>query len=352
MRGRDMIHIDGSQGEGGGQILRSSLALSMVTGTPLRISKIRAGRPKPGLLRQHLTCVQAAAAISSATVTGAALASQDVTFTPGPVKGGTYHFPIGTAGGTMLVLQAILPALLRADTPSTISVEGGTHNVAAPPFEFFERALLPIVNAAMGDADPGVVVRLERHGFYPAGGGRVVVEIAPATKVAPVERLTRGERVAAKALAIVSQLSRSIAEREVAVLRERLGIAEEDTRAECVPKPVGPGNMAVVELKYEHITEVFSACGSLGVSAEAVARNLAEEVRAYIAAGHPVGPHLADQVMVPLAVLAGGRFATGALTPHATTNMAVIRAFGGKVDMESGDEKSGGVVRVEALSRA
>lgn len=337
---KNHIHIDGSQGEGGGQILRSSLALSMVTGRAFRISRIRAGRAKPGLLRQHLTCVNAAAAISSAEVTGAALGSQDVTFVPGPIRGGAYHFPIGSAGGTMLVVQAILPALMRAGEESTITVEGGTHNKAAPPFEFAVQALLPVLR----EAGARVELRLERHGFYPAGGGRVVLEVKPTGEARAVERLRRGARVSARATGLVSQLSRNIAEREMAVLRQRLGLEEGETCVVSVPEPVGPGNAVSVQMQFEHITEVFSACGEVGKSAEVVAREVADEARAYLAAGHPVGSHLADQLMVPLAVLGGGRFATGPLSPHSTTNMEVIRAFGGTIEYESE-----GVVRVGSM---
>jgi len=319
------IHIDGSQGEGGGQILRSSLALSMVTGKPFRISRIRAGRAKPGLLRQHLTGVNAAAAISGAKVTGASLGSTDLTFEPsGVIKGGVYHFPIGSAGGTMLVVQAILPALLRADGPSSVVIEGGTHNVASPPFEFVERTLIPVLNLA----GARVTARLERHGFYPAGGGRVVLAVEPAGEARPLSLLTRGERKSIHATAIVSQISRAVAEREIAVLCERLGIDAANATVASVPEPRGPGNAALVELRYDHITEVFCAFGELGKGAEVVARELADEVRAYIGAQHPVGEHLADQLMVPLAVLAGGRFATGSLSSHARTNMDVLDAFG------------------------
>jgi RNA 3'-terminal phosphate cyclase (ATP) len=319
------IHIDGSQGEGGGQILRSSLALSMVTKKPFRISRIRAGRAKPGLLRQHLTGVNAAAAICGARVEGASLGSQELAFTPSDtIKGGAYHFPIGSAGGTMLVVQAILPALLRADGPSTVIIEGGTHNVAAPPFEFVERTLIPTLNLA----GACITARLERHGFYPAGGGRIVLSVEPTKDARPLSLLTRGERVSIHANAIVSQLSRSIAEREVAVLCERLGIDAANATVTSVPEPRGPGNAALVELRYDHITEVFCAFGELGKGAEVVARELADDVRQYIAETHPVGEHLADQLMVPLAVLAGGRYATGPLSPHARTNMDVLQSFG------------------------
>jgi len=319
------IHIDGSQGEGGGQILRSSLALSMVTKKPFRISRIRAGRAKPGLLRQHLTGVNAAATISGAKVTGASLGSTELTFEPsGTIKGSAYHFPIGSAGGTMLVVQAILPALLHADGPSSVIIEGGTHNTAAPSFEFVERTLIPVLNLA----GARISIRLERHGFYPAGGGRVVLAVEPVSEARPLSLLTRGERQSIHATAIVSQLSRAIAEREIAVLCERLGIDAANTTITSVPEAKGPGNAALVELRYEQCTEVFCAFGELGKGAEVVARELADDVRAYIAATHPVGEHLADQLMVPLAVLAGGRFATGSLSSHARTNLDVLDSFG------------------------
>ena len=177
--------IDGSLGEGGGQILRTSLALSMLTGTPFRLTNIRAGRAKPGLLRQHLTGVEAAAAICSARTRGAELHSQDLTFEPHKVRAGDYRFSIGTAGSTTLVLQAVLPALLTASGSSTLELEGGTHNPAAPPFDFLSEAFLPLIER-MG---PKVTATLKRHGFFPAGGGRLVVRIEPVTKLQPLELL-------------------------------------------------------------------------------------------------------------------------------------------------------------------
>src|SRR5690349_406818 len=158
-----MILIDGSSGEGGGQILRSALALSILTRTPFKMERIRAGRDKPGLLRQHLTAVNAAQEVSSADVTGAELGSRDLTFKPRTVQGGDRSFSIGSAGSTTLVLQTILPALLRASGPSTITIEGGTHNPAAPPFEFLARAYLPLL-ARMGAK---VELTLDQPGFFP-----------------------------------------------------------------------------------------------------------------------------------------------------------------------------------------
>jgi RNA 3'-terminal phosphate cyclase (ATP) len=336
-----MIHIDGSQGEGGGQILRSSLALSMATGRPFRISNIRAGREKPGLKRQHLTCVRAAATICCAEVTGDAVGSMEVTFTPGPVTAGAYHFPIGTAGSTTMVLQAVLPALLRAGYPSRITVEGGTYNKAAPPYDFFARVLTPILNGL----GPTVSARLERAGFYPAGGGRLVVEVHPTPTPRRLSLLERGRAVGHSATALVSKLPGSIAQRELAVVRDRLGLREDQTRVHHITEAIGPGNALCIEMAYEHVTELFSSVGELGRSSEAVAREAADEAREYIASERPVGPHLADQLMVPLALLAGGEYATGPLTDHSTTNIRTIGAFGGEVVADAD-----GVVRVYSLS--
>lgn len=262
---------------------------------------------------------------------------------PGAIRAGRYRFAIGTAGGTMLVLQAVLPALLIADGPSRVTVEGGTHNTHAPPFEFFERALVPLINRTGATA----AARLEKHGFYPASGGRVVVDVTPAPKgeAKPLDVLERGPRLGAMATAITSKLTRAIAEREVDVLRDRLALAENETTVHEVTGAASPGNVVLAELRYEQVTEVFSAIGELGKSAESVARRVSDEVRAYIGSQRPIGPHLADQLMVPLAVLAGGRYATGELTDHSKTNMATLTAFGGLVEAQAD-----GVLAVRALS--
>jgi RNA 3'-terminal phosphate cyclase (ATP) len=327
-----MIEIDGSLGEGGGQILRTSLALSMATGTPLRMSRIRAGRPRPGLMRQHLTCVLAAAQICGAQVEGAAVGSQAIEFVPGPVRAGSYEFQIGSAGGTMLVLQAILPALLRADGPSRIAVEGGTHNLAAPPYEFFERALVPLLRRT----GARIECTLERHGFYPTGGGRVVVEVVPPAQPVPLELRARGDRVATRATALLSRLPRSVGQREVDVLRDRLDLRESQAQIVHVEESMSPGNAVLVELEFEHLTEVFSSIGERGRSAEAVARDAAEQARRYLGARVAVGAHLADQLMVPLAVLAGGSFATGQLSSHARTNIETAARFGVRISNPQG----------------
>jgi RNA 3'-terminal phosphate cyclase (ATP) len=317
------VQIDGSQGEGGGQILRSALALSCATGRPFRISGIRAGRPKPGLMRQHLTCVQAAREICSGAVSGAHLGSQEIEFRPGPVRGGSFTFSVGTAGSTTLVLQAVLPPLLTAPSRSVLVVEGGTHAKAAPPFEFFERALVPLLNR-MG---PRVTARLDRHGFYPAGGGRVTVEIDPCSSLTPLEIHGRGEARERTARVLLSRLAFSIAEREMEIIRGQLNWDVGPPNI-VIPDPAfGPGNAVVLEVAWEHITEVFSGIGEIGKSAERVAVEAVTEAREYLAAGVPVARHLADQLMVPLALAGCGSFTTLSLSEHSRTNEAVIRAF-------------------------
>jgi len=213
-----MLTIDGSFGEGGGQILRSSLALSMMTGRPFRIEKIRSRRSKPGLMRQHLTAVRAAVEVCSAEASGAEIGSACVEFTPGPVCGGTYSFGIGTAGSTTLVLQTVLLPLTLASEPSRITLDGGTHNPFAPPFDFLEKAYLPLVQR-MG---PKVRIHLERPGFYPAGGGRIVVDIEPTSQLEPIELTERGPLVARRACAHLANLPHHVAQRELRVVGRKL----------------------------------------------------------------------------------------------------------------------------------
>jgi len=326
-----MLQIDGSLGEGGGQILRTALGLSMVTGQPFRIEKIRARRPKPGLLRQHLTAVNAAAAICTAAVDGAAIGAQSLAFTPGKVTAGEYSFSVGSAGSTTLVLQTVLPALLTADGPSLLTLEGGTHNPHAPPLDFLAKAFLPLVNR-MG---PTVTVELERAGFYPAGGGRFTVSIEPAPrqgpaqapKLSPLHVPERGEVTRRLAKALVAALPGTIATWELAKVEQTLGWTGEQLQVQQLPDEWGPGNVLTLEVQSDHVTEVFTGFGAKGVSAEAVAHEAMRQCQEYLVAGVPVGPFLADQLMVPIALAGAGSFVTLALTQHAVTNMEIIQRF-------------------------
>lgn len=318
-----MIELDGSRGEGGGQILRSALVLSMVTGRPFRITRIRANRPKPGLMRQHLVAVQAAARVSGATVTGAELGSSELSFVPGAITGGDYAFAIGTAGSCTLVLQTVALALLHADAPSTIRISGGTHNEMAPPVQFLQRAYLPLLTAMGAQID----VRLERYGFYPAGGGVVTAAIAPCVALQPLDLPARGARRDAYAEAFVAGIPASVGERELACLGEKMGLSGEQLRLRVLPGEQGPGNAILLTLEHEHVTEVFAGFGAKMVRAETVAAQALKEARQYIGSGAAVGEHLADQLLLPLALAGGGRFTVSNVSQHALTNAEVIARF-------------------------
>ncbi|MBB6560916.1 RNA 3'-terminal phosphate cyclase (ATP) [Acidovorax soli] len=328
--GLQPLVLDGSQGEGGGQILRTGLALSMVTGRPLRIERIRAGRAKPGLMRQHLACVQAAVQVSGGQAEGAELGSQSLQFTPGAVQAGDYTFRIAGAGSCLLVLQTVLPALMLADGASRVQLAGGTHNPMAPPFDFLQRAYAPLL-ARLG---VGLELALERRGFYPAGGGLLHAQITPATKaLAPFDLLERGAPLAAWGEALAPGLARSVAARELEELGRRLGWTQEagQLRTPGVRQHEGPGNAVMATLEYAQVTEVFCQFGERGLSAETVARKLAEEVRAYERSTAATGPHLADQWMLPLALAVWrtgqeARYTASELTDHTRTNAAVISA--------------------------
>ena len=323
-----MITIDGSQGEGGGQIVRSSLAFSLVTGKPVTIEKIRAKRSRPGLMRQHLTAFQAATQIGNADVAGDSIGSSKVTFHPHDLLPGDYTFNIGTAGSTMLVLQTVLPAMMVADGPSTIVLEGGTHNPFAPPFDFLQRAYAPLVERL----GPKIEMTLERPGFYPAGGGRAIVTIDPARKLNPLNLLERGDLIRRCVRAIVSNLPRHIGERECRRVITRLDWDQDCGTVDEFQKARGHGNALIVEIESQHVTEVFTSFGEKGRPAEAVAEKCVKQVRRYLKGDAPVGEYLADQLILPLAIGAsqgtgGGQFRSLALSDHSTTHLEVVQRF-------------------------
>jgi RNA 3'-terminal phosphate cyclase (ATP) len=337
-----MIELDGAAGEGGGQILRTSLVLSMITGKAFRIRRIRANRPKPGLMRQHLVAVQAAARICGATVTHAELGSTELSFVPGRIVPGDYEFAIGTAGSCTLVLQTLTLALLHAEAPSTVRISGGTHNAMAPPVEFLQRAYRPLLEAMGAQVD----FTLHRHGFYPAGGGIVVASIAPCRQLHPIELLERGVRRNGYAEAFVAGIPASVGQRELACIGPRMGWDESQLRLEVLPHEQGPGNAVLLTLEHEHVTEVFAGFGAKMVRAETVADEALKEARAYIASGAAVGEHLADQLMLPMALAGGGRFTASTVSRHAVTNAEVIGRFlPVEIGFEHGERRSTCIVR-------
>lgn len=331
-----MIIIDGSEGEGGGQVLRTALSLSLVTGKPFRIEKIRANRSRPGVMRQHVTAVEAACEIGGAECEALAVGASELTFTPGKVKPGKHRFAVGTAGSTSLVLQTILPPLMLAGAPSSLVLEGGTHNIYAPPFDFLDRVFLPVINR-MG---PRVSARLARPGFYPAGGGRIEVEIEPCPALTRVDLLERGELRSVLARAIVAALPGEIAVRELAAVEKVLGWPEESRRIEQLPERHGPGNILMLEAVFDHATELVSGFGKLGVPAQVVGEQASKRMAGYLASSAVAGPYLADQLLLPMALAGGGSFTTVKPSKHSLTGAEVIAKF---LDVRiTFEEKDGG----------
>jgi RNA 3'-terminal phosphate cyclase (ATP) len=304
-------------------MLRSALSLSLATGKAFRMENIRAKRERPGLLRQHLTAVLAASEIGGAQVEGATLASKTLTFVPGTVRPGTYHFAVGTAGSGTLVFQTILPALMTATGPSEITIEGGTHNLQAPPFDFLEKAFLPLVGAL----GPKVEVQLERYGFYPAGGGSFLARIEPCQTLEPIQLVNRGEITEKTASAIVANLPRNIAQRELKTFADLLNWDAQSLKIIETKNSAGPGNIVFVEVVSSGLTEVFSGFGKIGKSAESVAGDACESARSYLASGAAAGEHLADQLLLPFALAGSGSFTAEKLNLHARTNIEVITKF-------------------------
>jgi RNA 3'-terminal phosphate cyclase (ATP) len=315
-----LIQVDGSLG--GGQVLRSALSLSALTGKPFAIDSIRKQRARPGLMRQHLTAVRAMAQICGAELSGDELGSTRLTFTPGAVRAGTYHFPVGSAGSTCLVLQTVLPPLALASGPSELSFEGGTHNPLAPAYPYLDRVVFPLWER-MGVALKRTLVRC---GFAPAGGGRFEVCLEPTSRLNPLELFERGplRRLAAEAL--VSNLPHHIATRELAVLKQRLNIDDAELHLRT-PNALGHGNALFAWVEHEHVNEMAIEFGAPHVRAEKLAEQAASNLETYLASDAAVGEHLADQLLIPLALAGAGGFRTLPLSDHARSNMDVIRQF-------------------------
>jgi RNA 3'-terminal phosphate cyclase (ATP) len=334
---KEMIEIDGSQGEGGGQILRTALALSLITGQAFNLINIRAKRPKPGLMRQHLACVQASVAVGRGPEHCQALDAEgnmvqigasQLRFTPGPVRGGDYEFAIGSAGSCMLVLQTVLWPLALATQTSHLVLRGGTHNPMAPSATFLSR-MAPYFS---GDGQAVYALELQRHGFYPAGGGDVRVRIAPPPDGLPaIQLMERGALVESWVECLHAGIPKGVAGRELDVLGRALGWTADQLRDRALRSNEGPGNALQVILQFEHITEVLTAFGEKSVSAEAVARTVLRETQAYLAHHAPVGEHLADQLMIPMALAAlqgkVGQYWATTMSEHTRTNAKVIEQF-------------------------
>jgi RNA 3'-terminal phosphate cyclase (ATP) len=320
-----MIELDGAQGEAGGQVLRSALALSACTQQPFRMSNIRIHRDMPGLLRQHLAAVNAAADLANADVHGAQLGSRELTFRPRQAHAGNYHFELGASGSCSLILQTVLPVLLLADGPSTLHIAGGTHHQMAPPFDALQRAFIPVLER-MGAQ---IKLSLSSFGFPPQGSGALQVDIAPSV-LTPVAIHQRGARISYFAEAYLAGLPADVGRRELMTIGRHLHWSSDQLHLRTLPPSVGRGNAISVTLAHQYVTEVFTGFTEPGVRGEAVAQGVAADVASYLSRSNPIGEFLADQLLLPMALCGGGSFTTSAPSAHFRSNAWVVEQFTGR----------------------
>lgn len=327
----EMILIDGSQGEGGGQMLRTSLSMSAATGRPFEMVNVRAKRETPGLKRQHLTCLRAAAEVCGARIEGDEVGSRRVAFRPGRIVADRYRFDIGTAGSVTLVAQTVLPILLCADGASEVTVTGGTHVSMSPCWEYFAKTYLPQLRRMGAEVE----ARLVKYGFYPAGGGEVFLKIRPWTRAKAYDATDLGCFLDARVVARVANLPADIAASEARIVASQLPALAVRTESGTV-ESAGPGNYCALELSYGNVAMVCSDIGTYGRSRKAVANTVANAAKSYLKSGGVADEHLSDQLLLPI-VLAGDRLPDG--TPwgvftmprrrslHFDTNWSVLRQF-------------------------
>jgi RNA 3'-terminal phosphate cyclase (ATP) len=339
------VFIDGSMGEGGGQILRTSLALACITGRNLHIENIRAARRKPGLARQHLSCVRAACEISGGQCEGAAIGSQLLDFRPGPIRGGDFSFDIGSAGSATLVIQTILPALFLADKPSTVTVTGGTHNPWAPPFDFLAETFLPAIKTAGFDAD----CKLEKHGFFPAGGGKIALNIRPRQQ-RPNQKINLckpAENIQIYARIYTAKLPAHIAQRQKKLLLQSK-LKFKDIEHIEVTDSDGPGNCVMLRLCGNGKTTVFTAFGQKGKPSEKVVGEVTSLAKDFLSSGAAADRFLADQLLIYMAISKSGSFTTNELSTHLTTNIETIKKF---LPVDFKTERKDRIYRISAVGR-
>ncbi len=345
---RGHVLLDGSRGEGGGQILRTALTLSLLTGRPFKMIKIRGNRPKPGLRPQHQKAVLAAAELGDAAVTGCAVGSRELTFSPGAHAARDLSIDIGTAGSTGLVLQTLhLPLALRAQTPTRLVLEGGTFNPKAPAFPFLDATWRSFL-AAFGMP---LALVMPSAGFYPRGGGRLDAWIEPSAAPQPFVRTSRGPLQRLYGIAGVANLRDDIAQRMCNRAIERLSAKGLTAEIELVrwPSP-GQGAALCLTVEYEGIVPAtFVGLGERGRPSEVVADLAVNELLAFEGVqGAAVDPHSADQILLPLACAAGrSEFTVSAITEHLRTNVETIRAFLDRsitISEPEGEDRPGRVV--------
>ncbi len=331
-----MIEIDGSQGEGGGQLLRMTVALSALTGTPVRVTHIRAGRPNPGLAAQHVTAVRAVAMLANAETKGLELGSSAIEFSPGALTGGTYSFDVGTAGSVTLVLQACLPVALASKASTRLRITGGTDVRWSPPLDYFARVFLPVLRKIGGHAD----VILHRRGYYPRGGGEIEVAIPPTSAWSPRDLTERGDVRRVRGIAHVSNLPSDIPKRIAAAATRRLhGIDDVaiEERVYTGGDAVGQGGALVLWVETDHAILGASSLAERGKSSDRVGEEAAATLQDELTSSATVDVHLADQIVTYLALAHGtSSYLVREVSSHLRTMAWLIPQFLGRaVDFQN-----------------
>jgi RNA 3'-terminal phosphate cyclase (ATP) len=343
-----MIRIDGSQGEGGGQLLRSALTLSLLTGERIHIDNIRANRSNPGLRHQHLAAVKAAQSIGKSEVEGGILGSTELDFHPRTIQPGRYRFNIGTAGSTSLVLQTVFLPLSMTKTTSSITITGGTHVPWSPSYDYLEMQWLPYMNKLGFEAH----ISMDLAGFYPKGGGQIQGRIKPIVRINPLEILDRGSLKQIRGISAVANLDRRIAERQRKQVIRRLGdkYRLNDIRIKQMPSKF-KGTLMLLLGEFEYSQCCYFSLGKPGKPAERVADDVINAFESFMATNGAIDEYLADQLLLPLAFASGpSRFMSGKLTNHLITNADVIKEFiNVEIDID-GDIGQPGMVTIQPWS--
>ena len=346
----DTLEIDGNYGEGGGQILRSGLSLSAILQLPIRITNIRAGRKKPGLAPQHLTCVNAVATITNAEVTGGELGSQTLIFHPHEIRGGNYTFDVAdirpSAGALSLVFQSIALPLSYAKTPSTVTLRGGTHVAWSPSVHYLREIFIPMA-AKFGFKGS---IKLTRWGWYPKGGGEVIAAVQPTSDWCGVQLGHRGKLQTISGISAASNLPEHIINRQRTQIQKRLAQVDSPVIIDrSKGESIGQGTLVFLKAEFENAQAGFSALGARGKRAEDVADEACQALTDFLASNAAIDPHLADQLILPMALGTGeSRFTTSRITRHLTTNIWLVQQFLPiQFEVAGAENEAGEIVKID-----
>jgi RNA 3'-terminal phosphate cyclase (ATP) len=352
MISKEVLVIDGAYGEGGGQILRSALALSLILEKPFKMTNIRSGRERPGLQRQHLTVVKACQEISNAEVKGADLNSGEIEFIPKQIRHGKLRFDTSTAASTTLILQGLAPALIFAGGKTTLEIIGGTNNPMAPSVMYIQKVFLPMLK----EIGAQVGVSVDKYGWYPKGGGVLHVDITPINELKSVSLMERGVLQSVLGIALISNLPKHIAEREKKQCLKNLFNSnpnfEQMSKIEIIEAPsIGQGTELFLQVRYEHSIAGFNSLGEIKKPAEKLADEVCKEFIRFNESNATVDSHLADQILIYLALAKGkSSLITSRISNHLITNAWLIKQFLPDAKIEiSGEIGEKGELNIEGI---